>query len=85
MSNDLRTLRDLAQLLPPQRPVHCPHLRGRICIELMTSDRQRQGVQRGLEMKDLRDLKDLTIHDVEPIRYELHRASTAFLEQTEIR
>ena len=27
----------------------------RIFIELMTSD---QGVQRGLEMKDLRDLKD---------------------------
>ena len=26
-----------------------------------------QGVQRGLKMKDLRDLKDLTIHDAQPI------------------
>jgi len=26
-----------------------------------------QGVQRGLEMEDLRDLNDLTIHDVQPI------------------
>ena len=40
--------------------------RERIFIELMTSDRK-LGVQRGLEMEDLRDLKDLTIHDVEPI------------------
>ena len=24
------------------------------------------GVQRGLEMRDLRDLKDSTIHDVQP-------------------
>ena len=32
----------------------------------MTSDRKLK-VQRGLEMKDLRDLKDLTIHDVKPI------------------
>ena len=26
-----------------------------------------QGVHRGLKMKELRDLKDLTIHDVKPI------------------
>jgi len=32
-------------------------------IELMTSDRK---FQRGLEMKDLRDLKDLTIRYVQP-------------------
>jgi len=36
----------------------------RIVIELMTPDRKLKDVQRGLEMKDLRDLKDLTIHDV---------------------
>jgi len=41
------------------------HQRERIFIELMTSDRE--GVQRGLEMKDLRDLNDLTIHGVKPI------------------
>ena len=29
----------------------------RIVIELMTSDRKLKGVQRGLKMKDLRDLK----------------------------
>ena len=35
----------------------------RIFIERMMSD----GGQRGLGMKDLRDLKDLMIHDVQPI------------------
>ena len=34
--------------------------RENVVFQLMTSE----GVQRGLEMKDLRDLKDLTIHDV---------------------
>ena len=32
-------------------------------FELMTSDRKLR-VQRGLEMKNVRDLKNLTIHDV---------------------
>ena len=41
--------------------------RERIFIERMTSD---QGVQRGLEMKEQRVLKDLTIHDVQPVRDE---------------
>ena len=31
---------------------------------------QTDGVQRGLEMKDLRDLYDLMIHDVQPVRDE---------------
>ena len=30
-----------------------------------------ESVQRGLEMKDLRNLKDLTIHDVKPTRSSL--------------
>ena len=30
-----------------------------------------ESVQRGLEIKDLRDLEDLTIHDVKPTRSSL--------------
>ena len=39
----------------------------------MTSDRKLSGAQRGLEMKDLRDLKDWTKHDVKPVSDEKWR------------
>ena len=39
--------------------------RERILIESMTLDRELMA-SRGLEIKDLRDLKDLTIHHVKP-------------------
>ena len=37
-------------------------------IECVTSDYNRKAsrVQRGLGMKEVRDLKDLTIHDIQP-------------------
>ena len=42
-------------------------------IALVTSDRKFKA-SRGLEMKDLRDLNDLIIHDVKPLRVESFRS-----------
>ena len=43
----------------------------RIFIELVTWDRKPKASREGgLQMKESRDLEDLTIHDVQPIRDE---------------
>jgi hypothetical protein len=44
--------------------------RGRIFLELMTSNCKLKAFIEGSKKKDLRDLKDLTIHDVQPVALE---------------
>jgi hypothetical protein len=56
---DLRALPLLLRILE-----HPRLQKEKILIEVMISDRN---VKRGLEMKDQRDLHDLTIHDVKPV------------------